>query len=52
MRVAEETEAGDVGDGARVDLTQDVGGVSGPIVSVFAVLWTYQLFKYATGRPL
>jgi hypothetical protein len=22
------------------------------IVSVFAVLWTYQLFKYATGRPL
>ena len=22
------------------------------IVAVFAVLWTYQLFKYATGRPL
>jgi Protein of unknown function (DUF2752) len=22
------------------------------IVSVFAVLWSYQLFKYATGRPL
>jgi hypothetical protein len=22
------------------------------VVAVFAVLWTYQLFKYATGRPL
>lgn len=22
------------------------------IVAVFAVLWTYQTFKYATGRPL
>jgi len=22
------------------------------IVAVFAVLWSYQLFKYATGRPL
>jgi len=22
------------------------------IVTVFAVLWSYQLFKYATGRPL
>jgi Protein of unknown function (DUF2752) len=22
------------------------------IVAVFAVLWTYQLFKYSTGRPL
>lgn len=22
------------------------------IVGVFAVLWSYQLFKYATGRPL
>jgi hypothetical protein len=22
------------------------------IVMVFAVLWSYQLFKYATGRPL
>ena len=22
------------------------------VVAVFAALWTYQLFKYATGRPL
>ena len=22
------------------------------IITVFAVLWSYQLFKYATGRPL
>ena len=22
------------------------------IVAVFAVLWSYQMFKYATGRPL
>jgi hypothetical protein len=22
------------------------------IVAVFAVLWSYQLFKYASGRPL
>jgi hypothetical protein len=22
------------------------------IVALFAVLWTYQLFKYSTGRPL
>jgi hypothetical protein len=22
------------------------------VVAVFAVLWIYQLFKYATGRPL